>query len=89
MAKQRMSDEPQAWAIHWERNDERETTRAVIRETWERAYAHIFTPDEIAGVFEGRLKVSTDYGIDQEHIGALVAEVGGEIAGGAFPKYDS
>lgn len=76
-----MSDIESAWDIRWEHDGEGETTRAVIRETWESAYSGIFTPDEIAGAFEGRLKLSTDYGIDQEHIGALVAEVRGEIAG--------
>lgn len=77
----RMEASSAGWNIRWEADGEQETTRAVIRETWESAYAGIFTPGEIAGVFEGRLRISTDYGVDQEHIGALVAEVDGEIVG--------
>lgn len=76
-----MGDIDNVWNIRWERDDEREAARAVIRETWESAYVHIFTPDEIAGLSEGRLRISTDYGVDQEPIGSLVAEVEGEIAG--------
>jgi ribosomal protein S18 acetylase RimI-like enzyme len=76
-----MGDAELTWNIRWERDDEWETARAVMRETWESAYARIFTPDEIAGVFEGQLKISNDYGVSQEHIGALVAEMGGKIVG--------
>lgn len=56
--------------------------RAVNQAAWEQAYNHIYTPEEMRGLFEDELE---QYGswIDRrlERIATLVAEVGGEIIG--------
>lgn len=56
--------------------------RQVNRLAWERAYQHIYTRDEIQGLFEDELDQHGTW-VDRrlERISTLVAEINGEIVG--------
>ena len=56
--------------------------RALIRSAWEAAYAHIFRPEEIDGVFAGRSAQSASWhGARARRLDGLAADLGADPAG--------
>lgn len=65
-----------------DREGDREARATVVRHAWEDAYSRLFSPEEIAAVFEGRLPMHGNWTTRREApAGTLVAEVGGEVVG--------
>src|SRR5690606_37195658 len=64
------------------KNDEREARFRLIERAWRVAYAHIYTPEEIDGVFDSTISSYGDW-VDRRkgHIAHIGADYEGEIIG--------
>lgn len=70
--------------IRWARDKDRKAEHEIKRAAWESAYGHIFTPEEIRGVFEGELSFHADWLVyRKERIGSLVAVLEDLVVGTA------
>ena len=70
--------------VRWIEEADLPALQGLIRQTWHDAYRHIYSPDEIDAVFDGRLPFSGDWDNERStQLGTLVAEVRGEVVGAA------
>ncbi len=77
-----MNTEQSTPLVRWATDDESAACRELRRRTWHVAYAAIYTPDEIDGMFDGRLPFTGDWiGQRREPVGTLVAVAGATIVG--------
>jgi GNAT superfamily N-acetyltransferase len=68
--------------VRRDKEQDRPALRQVNRRAFEAAYSHIFAPDELEGMFSGRLPQSSTGRDNREGLlGVLVAEVEGEVVG--------
>ena len=69
-------------AVRWATDDDRPAGRELLMRTWQDAYAHVYTPEEIRAFFDQQLPMRSSYEADRsEHIGTLLAHDGDMLLG--------
>ena len=77
-----MNTTKSTWTIRAATPEDSEVRREITFNAWADAYSNIFTPQEIAGLYNGQLKQSSDWTTEgSETIDGLVAEAKGKIIG--------
>jgi GNAT superfamily N-acetyltransferase len=70
------------FALRPGRTDERMARYHLVEQAWRSAYAHIYSTDEIDGVFDSRISSYGDW-VDRrkQHLAHIAAEAGGQMIG--------